>query len=164
MTGARRMHAPRSGVRRRSGLVLHSVRPVAERVASELGLAVWDVDFRREAGRETLRVAVDREGGIDAESLTLFSESFSRELDMMDAVLGDGRYLLEVTSPGAERRLRTPEHFALCRGRPVRITFKDGREPVEGTLDDVSPEGIRVGSLNATFQEISQARLNVPGA
>jgi ribosome maturation factor RimP len=136
---------------------------VADEIASALGLVIWDLEFTRQGGRETLRVAVDRVGGIDAEGITRFAESLSRELDARNAIPGDDRYLLEVTSPGAERRLRTPEQFAVCIGRPVRITFKDGREPMAGELTGASDDGVTVGGTHVSYEEMSQARLNVAG-
>lgn len=158
-------------VRRRSGLVLGAVRPLADQVAEAQGLVVWDLEFRREAGRETLRVAVDRAGasGVDAEGIASFAEALSRKLDLVDAVPGDGRYLLEVTSPGAERKLRRPEEFTLVVGRPVRLTFKDGREPVTGRIADAGTSDLVVETgepepLRVPYELISQARLTVPGA
>lgn len=158
-------------VRRRSGLVLGAARPLADDIAAALGLVVWDLEFRREAGRETLRVAVDRPGatGVDAGGVASFAEALSRELDAVDAVPGEGRYLLEVTSPGAERKLRRPEEFALVVGRPVRLTFKDGREPATGRIAEASAVELVVDTgeaepLRVPYELISQARLTVPGA
>jgi ribosome maturation factor RimP len=138
-----------------------------DRLAEARGLVVWDVGFRREAGRDHLTVALERSGGIDAEALTKFAESLSRELDETDAVPGDVRYILEVTSPGAERRLRTAQEFSLCAGRMARVTFKDGRNPLEGPIVDADEDGVAIESDQATvrigYDEISQARLMVPG-
>jgi len=144
------------------------VRPVADRIAAELGLTLWEVEFRREAGRDILRVALDRPGRIDDAGLSAFAEAFSRALDETDAVPGSGRYLLEVTSPGAERRLKGPEQFAVCEGRPVMVTLKDGRPPVSGTIGAVDDTGVEVAvgteSVRVTFEQMSQARLRIPGA
>jgi ribosome maturation factor RimP len=112
-------------------------------------------------------VAIDREGGIGSDEITGFSESLSRELDAMGAVPGDTRYILEVTTPGAERKLRTPEQFATCRGRQARLTFRDGRPPLEGVIADADETSVRVegegGPVVVAFDEVSQARLNAPG-
>jgi len=169
MTGARSQGRP-EGPRRRAGVVLAAVRPVAERVASGSGVALWDVAFEREAGRETLRVAVDRKGGIDSDGLSRFAAELSRELDASEAVPGDERYWLEVTSPGAERRLATPEQFRICSGRHVRLTFHDGRQPVEqAVIVSADDEAVEVdvpgdGPVRVSFVDIAQARLRVPGA
>ncbi|HVE92071.1 MAG TPA: hypothetical protein VNE62_07205 [Actinomycetota bacterium] len=169
MTGTRPRRdtsAPSAG--RRPGPVLAAVRPIAESIAGELGLVLWDVEFRREAGRDLLRVALDRTGRIDDAGLSSFAEAFSRALDESDPVPGSGRYLLEVTSPGAERPLRDAEQFRVCEGRPVRVTFKDGRPPLEGTIGPVDEQGAVVlsgtESVRVAFEEMSQARLRIPGA
>lgn len=168
MTGAStsrpRLH--RAAVRRRSGAVLSAVRPVAQRTAQRLGLVLWDLEFRHEGGRDVLRAAVDRQGGVDADTIAAYAESLSREIDEVDAVPGDTRYVLEVASPGADRKLHTPEQFRICVQRPVRITFKDGREPMEGTIAGVSDDELEVdrgadGVVRIPFEQISRARLSV---
>lgn len=165
-TGSRSSRSSR--VRRRPGAVLAAVGPIAEQQAERHDVVLWDLAFVREAGQEYLRVAIDRPGGIDAEGLRVFAEDLSREIDAVDAVPGEQRYILEVTSPGAERRLRGAEQFRICRGRPVRVTFKDGRQPLEGTIGDVDEESVEVQrgegeSVRVAFVEISQARLSIPG-
>ncbi len=148
--------------------MLPAVRPLVEELTAERDVALWDLGFTHEAGRETLRVALDREGGIDAESLRDFSEELSRRLDEADAVPGERRYWLEVTSPGAERRVRTPEQFRICRGRFVRLTFRDGRQPVAGEIRDVTEDDVEVATgdgepVQVAFSDIAQARLQIPG-
>ncbi len=166
MAGANSQRRPRRSSRR-AGAVVEAVRPLAERLASTLDVSLWDVEFAREAGRETLRVAVDRAGGVDAEELREFSERLSRELDETDAVPGDQRYWLEVTSPGAERKLHHPEQFGICAGRLVRITFRDGREPLVGEIAGADDDAVRViadgDESTVRYDDISQAKLLVPG-
>lgn len=166
MVGARdrRSRAPR----RRSGDVLPMVRPIAEELADLHDAVLWEVEFLREAGRETLRVLLDTPGGIDAEALKEYSEELSRRLDETDAVPGEARYWLEVSSPGAERKLKTPEQFRLCRGRTVRLTFRDGRTPLVGEIVDADGDTVEVevseeGPVRVPLGEISQARLRVSG-
>lgn len=156
MTGTRSRAMPR-----RRGAVTSAVRPVAQRVANERRLVLWDVGFTREAGVELLRVSVDRTGGVDADEIAKFSEALSRELDAQDVVRGEARYVLEVSTPGAERKLRTPEEFAVCVGRRARVTFKSGRQPVEGVIGSAGEDRVRVGDEEVGYAEISQARLTV---
>jgi len=70
------------------------------------GLELVDVVF----ASGVLQVTVDREGGVDLDTLTEASRIVSSLLDDLDPV--PGRYSLEVSSPGIERTLRTPAHFA----------------------------------------------------
>lgn len=89
-------------------------------VLSPLGLDLYDVEFS--AG--TLAVVVTRDGGIDLEALTEANRVVSAWLDANDPI--EGRYTLDVSSPGLERRLRTPEHFARALGE--RVTLRERRE------------------------------------
>lgn len=142
--------------------MLASVRPLAEQVASDRGLVVWDVNFASRAGRDVLTVEVDRAGGADSEAVALFTSALSRTLDEVDAIPGDTRYVLECCTPGAERKLRSPDQFAVCVGRPVHLTFKDGRQPLDGTLQAATSESVTVDGTDISYPEISQARLRVP--
>ena len=76
-------------------------------VVESAGLELVDVSFRTEGGRRVVRVTVDREGGVDLDTISRTSEAISRRLDLEDAVAGS--YALEVSSPGIERPLAFPE-------------------------------------------------------
>jgi ribosome maturation factor RimP len=98
------------------------IRPVVEGAGYEL----VEVVFRREAGRQILRVTVDRED-MDLDAISALSEKVSRRLDLED--FGRGHYELEVSSPGIERPLRPPAHYRRFVGTQVRVKTA---EPVEG--------------------------------
>ena len=100
------------------------VRPVV----GSAGLELWEVTFRKEGGRMVLRVAVDREGGVDLDTIAELSDRLSRRLDLED--FGRGRYELEVSSPGLERPLRDPVQFRRSIGQLVKVKTV---EPVEGS-------------------------------
>ena len=152
--------------KRNSRGVIAAVRPIAERLAAVHGLVLWEVAFAREAGRETLRVACDRVGGISSGELAALSEHLSRELDHVDVVPGNARYVLEVTSPGAERKLHGTEQFAVCVGRDARVTLKDGRS-VDGKIDDVTDDLVQLqteeGAVRVFLDDIRNARLVIRG-
>ena len=149
---------------RRPAAITASVRPLAESVAAGHGLVLWGITFLRDAGRETLRVAVDRPGGVNADELASCAEQLSRELDRSDPVPGDARYVLEVTSPGAERKLEGAEQFRVCLGRVAKVTLSDGRT-AEGTISDVTEQAVQIdgedGPVRALFSDIAKAQLVV---
>jgi len=137
------------------------VRPVVE----SAGLELWDVSLRNEAGRRVLRVMVDRRGGVDLEAISETSERVSRRLDLEGFDPGPGSYSLEVTSPGVERALREPRHFARSMGRRVRIETKaavEGSRNHVGTLVSADAEGIAVstegGDLRLDYADVRSAR------
>jgi ribosome maturation factor RimP len=88
---------------------------------------------------------IERRGGVDLDSISLVTRLVSRELDHADPIAG--RYTLEVSSPGLERVLRTPEHFARVLGRTVAIRTHagvDGDRRVHGTLRTADERGVVV--------------------
>ena len=98
------------------------VASLAQPLVEAEDAALYDVTMN--AGK--LVVAVTRAGGIDLDTLTDISRELSRRLDDEDVI--GGSYTLEVTSPGLERTLRTPEHFAGAVGEDVTIKTKPGAE------------------------------------
>jgi ribosome maturation factor RimP len=97
-------------------------------VIESAGLELVEASFRTEGGRRVLRVTVDREGGVDLDTISRTSEAISRRLDLEDAIAGS--YALEVSSPGVERPLRVPEGLERRVGDLVRLKTS---APVEGS-------------------------------
>jgi ribosome maturation factor RimP len=98
---------------------------------SELGLGLYDLEYT--GGH--LRVLVDRDGGVDLGSITDATRRISLALDEADLI--SSAYTLEVSSPGLERTLRTPEHYAGAVGELVKLKTRpntDGDRRVEGRL------------------------------
>ncbi|OFW78477.1 MAG: hypothetical protein A2Z48_03105 [Actinobacteria bacterium RBG_19FT_COMBO_70_19] len=135
------------------------VRPVVE----SSGLELWDVSFRGEGGRSILRVSVDRDRGVDLDTIAEVSERLSRRLDLED--FGPRGYTLEVSSPGLERPLRTPRHFERSVGRRVKVKTTepiDGSKVHEGALVSADAEAIVIasegGELRVPYAGIASAR------
>jgi ribosome maturation factor RimP len=98
------------------------VRQLVAPLLADPEVVLYDVEH---AGG-TLRVVVDRPGGVDLGTITEVTRAVSAALDEADIM--PGAYTLEVSSPGLERALRTPEHFAAVVGREVRIKLRPGVE------------------------------------
>ncbi|HEU4354631.1 MAG TPA: ribosome maturation factor RimP [Actinomycetota bacterium] len=135
------------------------VRPVIE----SSGLELWEVAFRGEGRRSVLRVSVDREGGVDLDTIAEVSERLSRRLDLED--FGPRGYTLEVSSPGIERPLRTPRHFERSVGQRVKVKTGapiDGARVHEGALVSADAEAIRIasagGERRVPYVDITSAR------
>jgi ribosome maturation factor RimP len=118
------------------------VRPVVEGAGFEL----FDVTFGGGAGgRPTLRVTVDRDGGLDLDTIATLSDKIARRLDLEG--FGDGRYELEVSSPGIEHPLKTPAHYAKAIGSRVKVKTDepiDGARVHEGVLLTADAERIEL--------------------
>jgi ribosome maturation factor RimP len=135
------------------------VAPVVE--AS--GLELVEVTFRREAGRKVLRVVVDREGGVDIDTISATAEQVSRRLDLEG--FAPGPYALEVSSPGIERPLRRPVDFRRRVGDRVKVRTVspiEGARNHAGALVSADAEAIVIatdgGELRVPFEEIASAR------
>ena len=108
-------------------LELERVREIAERVASSSGLEVVDVEFRGGGKSRMLRITIDKPAGVTHEDCANVSREMGTILDVEDAV--PGSYLLEVSSPGLDRRLSRPVEFERFVGSLIKVTV---REPVSG--------------------------------
>jgi ribosome maturation factor RimP len=130
--------------------VIHIVEPVLE----GRGLELVDVEYRREARGSVLRLLVDRPDGVDLDELSRLSRECSDLLDVEDAV--PGAYTLECSSPGINRPLRVPAHFARYVNRKVRLRTVDaidGQRNFFGRLLEVTPSGILLD--DSTGKEVS---------
>jgi ribosome maturation factor RimP len=134
--------------------VTDRVRHLVDPVLADLGLEIYDIE--QLAG--TLRITVDRAGGIDLESLALATRVVSRELDQADPI--PGRYTLEVSSPGLERVLRTAEHFQRAIGSEVAVRThpRDGApRRLTGVLTAAEDDAIVVTVPDAVASEAGDA-------
>jgi ribosome maturation factor RimP len=137
------------------------VAPVVEAA----GLDLVDVELGHEGRRRVLRVTVDREGGLDLDTIAQVSERVSRRLDVEG--YDPGPYALEVSSPGIERPLRRPDDYAVRIGQRVRVRIdsEEGRETLTGTLVGADAEGATLatdaGERAVRYEDITSARLVV---
>ncbi|MEZ5141316.1 MAG: ribosome maturation factor RimP [Acidimicrobiales bacterium] len=138
------------------------VRAVVEPLVDAAGAELFDLEL---AGG-VLRVTIDKPGGVDLDDLTRVTRDVSRALDDEDPI--SGRYTLEVSSPGLERTLRTPAHFAWAVGRQVSVKAAagfDGPRRCAGTLATVDEAGITLvlddppgERLTLAYDDVEKAR------
>ena len=139
------------------------VRPAVE----SAGLELVEVAFHRDQGRQVLRVTIDREGGVDLDTIAQISERVSRRLDLEGFEPGRA-YALEVSSPGVERPLKAPHEFARRIGSRVKVKTArpiEGSRVLHGTIVEAGPERVRVatdeGERSVPFGEITFAQTEV---
>jgi ribosome maturation factor RimP len=135
-----------------------------EPVLQGLGYELVEVEFVPGPGGGTLRIYIDAAEGIDVEDCADASHALSELLDADDPL--PGRYSLEVSSPGTDRVLRTPEHFARFIDSRVKVELlapRDGRRRYTGVLRRMDGESIEMDvdnfSVSIKLAEISRARL-----
>jgi len=144
--------------------VTDTVAALATPVVEAAGCSLWDVEYVKEAGQWFLRLYIDKEGGISIEDCEAVSRPMSDLLDEADPI--EGSYVFEVSSAGADRVLKTPEHFEQFMGTEVEVKLyrpREGRKEFVGLLKsyadgDVS---IDINGENAEFtkKEIALVRL-----
>ena len=120
----------------KKGGVAEAVRAIAQPYAEQLGLTLWDVQYVREGGAWYLRILIDKPGGVGIEDCENLSRLLDGPLDADDPV--PESYCLEVSSPGIDRQLTRPEHFAKYLGSQVTVRLirplPDGSRILTGRL------------------------------
>lgn len=136
-------------------------------VAGQLGVDIVDIELAGNARRTVVRVFLDKPGGVTLEDCARFSRTLSAVLDVEDPI--STRYVLEVSSPGLDRPLKTRKDFQRSIGRLARIVTKekiDGEAFVVGRIQAVNDQTVAVlvdGSkeVSIPFEQISKARLEI---
>ena len=109
------------------GELLEKVRNVVLPVLQDLGYDLVEVAVVGSHGRRILQVFIDHRQGVTLDDCARASKALSECLDQQDVF--PGRYFLEVSSPGAERRLKGRQDFERFVGRKARLRFRgaDGK-------------------------------------
>ena len=136
---------------------------MAQPVVAENGCYIYDVEYAKEGKNRCLRIFADKEGGaISLDECEKISRRMSELLDESDPI--SENYMLEVSSPGIERRLRTPEHFAKYIGEVIDIgLYKaiDGSKTLSGRLKAYEDEKITVETENSEVSIMQSETTNV---
>ena len=125
------------------------IRRLLEPVMTAAGLDLEDVDVLPAGRRRLLRVVVDRDGGVGLDDVARVSTAASAVLDEA-AAMGDGPYVLEVTSPGVDRPLTEPRHWQRATGRLVAVA-PEGAAAMTGRVLGVDGSTVR---LDVAGQEV----------
>ena len=88
-------------------------------VVEEMGIELYDMEFAKEGGTRILRLFIDKEGGVDLNDCENVSRAVEAVLDRHDPI--PTSYRLQVGSPGVERKLVKPRHFARHMGHRVTV-------------------------------------------
>ena len=114
-----------------------------EPVVQELGCELWGIEKLQQGRQVVLKIYIESAKGINVDDCARVSRQVSAIFDVEDPIPGE--YMLEVSSPGVERRLFKPEHFNVCKGEKVQITLRqafDGRRKFKGLLCGLEDEEV----------------------
>ncbi|MEJ2006911.1 MAG: ribosome maturation factor RimP [Acidobacteriota bacterium] len=144
---------------------LEKIEVIAERVASGEGLILVDVELKGGRSNPLLRVYIDKPGGVSHADCALVSEQMSAILDVEDPF--PGSYVLEVSSPGLDRKLVKPQEYGYFTGRRARVVVREpvGEQKVfEGKLAGLDRGRVKISLdderiVELELSNISKARL-----
>ncbi len=116
-----------------------------EPVAAEHGYEIVDAEILGSGKSPILRIYIDKEGGVNLDDISEAQQEWLEDVvDEKDII--NGNYMLEVSSPGIDRPLRTREHFVRFAGENVKITAEpiDGRKRFNGKLQGMDGDDVVV--------------------
>ncbi|MFK4227637.1 ribosome maturation factor RimP [Streptomyces sp. NPDC019890] len=145
------------------------LRGLLEPLVSAADLDLEEIEVSRAGRRRMLRITVDSDQGVELDACAELSRAISGKLDETDA-MGEGEYVLEVSSPGADRPLTEHRHYVRAVGRLVKLQLHEGGELVARilTVDDEGLDlevpgvkGRKPTARRVTFTEIAKARVEI---
>lgn len=139
------------------------LRALAAPAVRGAGLVLEELTLTAVGRRRLLRITVDLpedvRGGVPVDAVATASQAISQVLDTSD-VMGEAPYLLEVSSPGADRPLVESRHWKRARGRLVVARLTAG-EQVRGRLTDVTQEGVVVAGRVLAWAQLAGGRVEI---
>lgn len=146
--------------------ITQTVAALAKPIVEARGCSLWDVEYVREGADYILRVAIDKEGGVDIDDCEAISRALDPILDEHDPI--PDRYQFEVCSAGLERALKRPEDFARFLGSPVTVKLYrpvNGQKEIPAVLRGYEDGRVTVdtGKETVTFEksQVALVRLRV---
>ena len=147
--------------------MIEKIREIVGQVLKAEGIELVDIIYRKEAGRQVLRLLVDREGGIVLSDCVGLSQRISQVLDEGNVITE--QYLLEVDSPGVDRWFAVKRDYERAKGRLVRVTLSEAildKKEYIGRLEEISGAAIKIdvekkGIIEVPFAKIVRARQEV---
>jgi ribosome maturation factor RimP len=144
------------------------VQELAERVAAAHGVELLEVQLRRRGRSQVLSVVLDADAPVEADVVERVSKELSHLLDEDDPL--PGSYVLEVTTPGLDRPLRTARDFRRQRGHEVRVTRaqagSDATTSVQGIVVAVDDQAVTLeadgGELRLPLSEVVRGTVVLP--
>lgn len=146
--------------------IVQQIQSLAQPLAQEQGLELWDVEYLKEAGQWFLRIYIDKPGGVSIDDCEAFSKAFDPILDAADPI--PESYIFEVSSAGAERVLKRPSDFQRFLGENVEVKLYravNGSRTHTGTLKAYQDGDVTIetGGAEAAFpaDAVAQVRLRI---
>ncbi len=139
------------------------IKPILQEEQDEL----VEMINRKEAGRQVLRLLVDKDNGIQLSDCIKLNEKIGRVLDEGNVI--QENYVIEVDSPGIDRPFKLKRDYERAIGRLVRVTLNEkilGKKEYVARLEEISDAGVKIdvekkGIIEIPFEKIVRAREEV---
>ncbi len=143
------------------------IRRIAEEVLTDPALFIVEVSVRGVKGSRVIEIFVDSDNNIDIDMLASLNREIGFLLETEDFI--DGKYRLNVSSPGLDRPLALPRQFRKNAGRQLKVKLRlpDGNKTVKGTLATINDDFVELQLENGdlqkiTFDSIEEAKIILP--
>ena len=139
------------------------IKEVLEEDIERLGCKVWGLELFGRRSNQTLRIFIDKTEGISVEDCEKISKHVSKVLDTENDF--SQNYMLEVSSPGLDRKFFYNEQYKDYINESLKVTFFDSqnKKTIKGLLEEVDEESIKLELKGITqqipFSSIIQANL-----
>jgi len=150
--------------------LINIVTAIGKPIIEDMGYYLVDVEYVKEGKNRILRFLIDSENGVDIDDCAIISERISSALDETDPI--EAEYILEISSPGAERPLKTQEDIYRSINKYVNVRLKEpinNRTVYEGDLLAFDGETLTLQyrdktvtkTVNINYDQIAKIRLAI---
>ena len=139
------------------------IKEILTKDIQSLGCDLWGIEFFGKNNNQTLRIYIDKNEGISVEDCERVSKHVSKVLDTENDF--SENYMLEVSSPGLDRKFFYNEQYKDYLNEPLKVTFFDSqnKKTIQGRLEEVDKTSIKLkmkeGPMKIAFSSIIQANL-----
>lgn len=150
--------------------LINIVTAIGKPIIEDMGYYLVDVEYVKEGKNRILRFLIDSENGVDIDDCAIISERISSALDETDPI--EAEYILEISSPGAERPLKTKEDIYRSINKYVNVRLKEpinNRTVYEGDLLAFDGETLTLQyrdktvtkTVNINYDQVAKIRLAI---
>ncbi len=142
-----------------------TVREIVEPIITELGYRIWDIEYSKIGVERHLEITIDGDNGIEITDCEKVHRAIEGPIDEADPI--EDFYYLDVSSPGLERVIRTPEHYKACIGETIEIKLFsafEGKKTIIGELVGYDEEKDEIVIKEKNGNEYTLARKTVSKA
>ena len=134
------------------------LKNIIKNIVEDNGCELYDIELTTENDNKFYRVYITKPGGVTLNDCAAVNNLISPIFDVENPV--EGKYFLEVSSPGIERKLTKKEHFQKSIGENVKVTTNEGKK-IKGQLKSFDGEIAEIGKEKVNFKDIKKAKTYV---